>query len=188
MKDKMLSAMIKLVMCPGAPNLADPDEICVICPHCGKVDCEERLRAEGQELLQQAMLEKHRTTTKANKLTTFDLETRVTEIIHEIGVPAHIKGYKYLRDAVIRVVNSPDLVEAITKELYPQVAKEFSTTPSRVERAIRHAIEVAWDRGDLDTLQYWFGYTVSSTKGKPTNSEFVSLISDKIRLEMKRGE
>ncbi len=114
-----------------------------------------------------------------------DIEALVTGIIHEIGVPAHIKGYQYLREAIIIAVNDMDVINAITKVLYPQVAKTFQTTPSRVERAIRHAIEVAWDRGDLDTLQRFFGYTVSNTKGKPTNSEFIALIADKLQLELK---
>ena len=114
-----------------------------------------------------------------------DIESMVTGIIHEIGVPAHIKGYQYLREAIIIAVNDMDVINAITKVLYPQVAKTFGTTPSRVERAIRHAIEVAWDRGDLDTLQRFFGYTVSNTKGKPTNSEFIALIADKLQLQLK---
>lgn len=113
------------------------------------------------------------------------IESMVTSIIHEIGVPAHIKGYQYLREAIIIAVNDMDVINAITKVLYPQVAKAFQTTPSRVERAIRHAIEVAWDRGDLDTLQRFFGYTVSNTKGKPTNSEFIALIADKLQLQLK---
>ena len=115
------------------------------------------------------------------------IEALVTGIIHEIGVPAHIKGYQYLREAIIIAVNDMDVINAITKVLYPQVAKTFQTTPSRVERAIRHAIEVAWDRGDLDTLQRFFGYTVSNTKGKPTNSEFIALIADKLQLQLKSG-
>ena len=114
-----------------------------------------------------------------------NIETMVTNIIHEIGVPAHIKGYQYLREAIIIAVEDMDVINAITKILYPQVAKTFQTTPSRVERAIRHAIEVAWDRGDLDTLQRFFGYTVSNTKGKPTNSEFIALIADKLQLQMR---
>ena len=114
-----------------------------------------------------------------------NIESMVTSIIHEIGVPAHIKGYQYLREAIIIAVNDMDVINAITKVLYPQVAKTFQTTPSRVERAIRHAIEVAWDRGDLDTLQRFFGYTVSNTKGKPTNSEFIALIADKLQLQLK---
>ena len=116
------------------------------------------------------------------------IETLVTNIIHEIGVPAHIKGYQYLREAIIIAVNDMDVINAITKVLYPEVAKTFGTTPSRVERAIRHAIEVAWDRGDLDTLQKFFGYTVSNTKGKPTNSEFIALIADKLQLQLKAAD
>ena len=116
-----------------------------------------------------------------------NMESMVTSMIHEIGVPAHIKGYQYLREAIMIAVKDMDVINAITKVLYPQVAKTFSTTPSRVERAIRHAIEVAWDRGDLDTLQRFFGYTVSNTKGKPTNSEFIALIADKLQLQLKSG-
>ena len=115
-----------------------------------------------------------------------NIEAMVTSMIHEIGVPAHIKGYQYLREAIIIAVGDMDVINAITKVLYPQVAKTFATTPSRVERAIRHAIEVAWDRGDLETLQRFFGYTVSNTKGKPTNSEFIALIADKLQLQLKR--
>ena len=114
-----------------------------------------------------------------------NLESQVTAIIHEVGVPAHIKGYQYLREAIIIAVNDMDVINAVTKVLYPEVAKRFNTTPSRVERAIRHAIEVAWDRGDLETLQRFFGYTVSNAKGKPTNSEFIAMISDRIRLKLK---
>ena len=114
-----------------------------------------------------------------------NIEAMVTSMIHEIGVPAHIKGYQYLREAIIIAVNNMDVINAITKVLYPQVAKTFATTPSRVERAIRHAIEVAWDRGDLETLQRFFGYTVSNTKGKPTNSEFIALIADKLQLQLR---
>lgn len=116
------------------------------------------------------------------------IESMVTNIIHEIGVPAHIKGYQYLREAIIIAVGDMDVINAITKVLYPQVAKTFGTTPSRVERAIRHAIEVAWDRGDLDTLQRFFGYTVSNTKGKPTNSEFIALIADRLQLQLKSAD
>lgn len=114
-----------------------------------------------------------------------NLETRVTDMIHEIGIPAHIKGYHYLRDAIIMAVEDMDVLNAVTKILYPTVAKMHQTTASRVERAIRHAIEVAWSRGKLDTLDELFGYTVSNGKGKPTNSEFIALIADTIRLEYK---
>lgn len=116
-----------------------------------------------------------------------DIETMVTEIIHEIGIPAHIKGYQYLRHAIMMVVNDLDIINSITKELYPTVAKDFNTTSSRVERAIRHAIEVAWDRGDTDVLNSFFGYTIANSKGKPTNSEFIAMIADKLRLQLKNA-
>ncbi|NLD20253.1 MAG: sporulation transcription factor Spo0A [Clostridiales bacterium] len=111
------------------------------------------------------------------------LEIEITNIIHEIGVPAHIKGYHYLRDAIIMVVNDMELLGAVTKELYPAIAKANNTSPSRVERAIRHAIEVAWNRGKLETINALFGYTVQNDKGKPTNSEFIAIIADKLRIE-----
>ena len=119
---------------------------------------------------------------------TENLEAVVTEVIHEIGVPAHIKGYQYLREAIILTINDMDIINSVTKVLYPTVAKRFGTTPSRVERAIRHAIEVAWDRGDLETLQKFFGYTVSNVKGKPTNSEFIAMIADCLSLRRKVAE
>jgi two-component system response regulator (stage 0 sporulation protein A) len=111
-----------------------------------------------------------------------DLEQDVTDMIHEIGVPAHIKGYQYLREAIMMSVEDPSMISSITKILYPTIAKRFQTTPSRVERAIRHAIEVAWSRGRMETLDAMFGYTVDTGKGKPTNSEFIALIADRIRL------
>ena len=114
-----------------------------------------------------------------------NLEAEVTSIIHEVGVPAHIKGYQYLRDAIIMSVKDMDMLNSITKVLYPSIAKKHQTTSSRVERAIRHAIEVAWSRGKMDTIDELFGYTVSTGKGKPTNSEFIALITDRIRLQMK---
>ena len=113
------------------------------------------------------------------------LEIQVTEILHQIGVPAHIKGYHYLRDSIIMAIETPDIINAVTKQLYPGVAKRYNTTASRVERAIRHAIEVAWDRGDVDILNSYFGYTIHNTRGKPTNSEFIAMISDRLRLHMK---
>ncbi len=113
------------------------------------------------------------------------LEEMVTAIIHEVGVPAHIKGYQYVREAIMITVEDMEVINSVTKILYPEVAKRYHTTPSRVERAIRHAIEVAWDRGDIETLQRFFGYTVSNIKGKPTNSEFIAMISDRIRLRLK---
>ena len=122
-------------------------------------------------------------TNEAPKAATGNIETEITNIIHEIGVPAHIKGYLYLREAIKMVIDNVELLGAVTKELYPSIAKKFNTTPSRVERAIRHAIEVAWSRGKVDTINKLFGYTVHTTKGKPTNSEFIAMIADKLRLE-----
>ena len=114
-------------------------------------------------------------------------ELTVTEILHQIGVPAHIKGYQFLRDAILLTTADHGYINAVTKRLYPEIAKRNATTASRVERAIRHAIEVAWDRGDVDTLQEYFGFTVSGAKGKPTNSEFISMVADRLRLELKIG-
>ena len=114
------------------------------------------------------------------------LQRQVTAVIHEVGVPAHIKGYQYVREAIVIAVQDMEVINAVTKVLYPEVAKRYNTPPSRVERAVRHAIEVAWDRGDLETLQSYVGYTVSNTKGKPTNSELIAIIADKIRLEGKK--
>ena len=120
-----------------------------------------------------------------NKKDKENLEALVTNVIHEVGVPAHIKGYQYLREAIIMVVNNINMINQITKELYPEIAYKYNTTPSRVERAIRHAIEVAWGRGDQKMVESIFGYTVNAQKGKPTNSEFIAMIADKLRLEMK---
>lgn len=117
--------------------------------------------------------------------TTPDIEAQVTRIIHQIGVPAHIKGYQYLRTAILLTVKDSDVINSVTKVLYPSVAKKYSTTTSRVERAIRHAIEVAWDRGDVDTLNSYFGYTIQNNRGKPTNSEFIAMIADNLRLKYK---
>ena len=124
---------------------------------------------------------------KSNIATDLQLEMLITDIIHQIGVPAHIKVYNYLRDAIMMSVKNTEMINAITKILYPTVAKKNQTTSSRVERAIRHAIEVAWDRGDMDTLDSYFGYTIHNNRGKPTNSEFIAMISDKIRLNLKAG-
>ncbi len=114
-----------------------------------------------------------------------DLETQVTKIIHQIGVPAHIKGYQYLRTAIMLTIEDTDIINSVTKILYPSVAKKYQTTSSRVERAIRHAIEVAWDRGDVETLNSYFGYTIQNERGKPTNSEFIAMIADNLRLQNK---
>lgn len=113
-------------------------------------------------------------------------ELTVTEILHQIGVPAHIKGYQFLRDAILLTMDEPDYINAVTKRLYPEIAKKNGTTASRVERAICHAIEVAWDRGDVDTLNSYFGYTIHNLRGKPTNSEFIAMIADKMRLDKRQ--
>lgn len=117
--------------------------------------------------------------------TDVQLEIHITDIIHQIGVPAHIKGYHYLREGIMMTVKDSNMINSVTKILYPTIAKKYSTTSSRVERAIRHAIEVAWDRGDIDTLNAYFGFTIQNNCGKPTNSEFIAMISDKIRLNLR---
>ncbi|MBQ7736726.1 MAG: sporulation transcription factor Spo0A [Oscillospiraceae bacterium] len=155
---------------------------------CDPSELLERVRQFGREKTQPrpAML-KRDGGAPAQRTESSSLESVVTEIIHEIGVPAHIKGYQYLREAIILTINDMDAINAVTKVLYPEVARKFGTTPSRVERAIRHAIEVAWDRGDVETLQKFFGYTVSGIKGKPTNSEFIAMIADHLSLRQKQG-
>ncbi len=125
------------------------------------------------------------TATTPVESSTPDIETQVTKIIHQIGVPAHIKGYQYLRTAILLTIQDSDIINSVTKVLYPSVAKKYQTTTSRVERAIRHAIEVAWDRGDVDTLNSYFGYTIQNNRGKPTNSEFIAMIADNLRLKYK---
>lgn len=151
-----------------------------------------RIRQLKQEKLQktnintnQNLLSPQNQYTSPVPSTTYDLETKVTNILHEIGVPAHIRGYHYMREAIIMSVNDMDVLNYITKELYPSIAKKCNTTPSRVERAIRHAIEVAWNRGKIDAIDALFGYTINNHKGKPTNSEFIALIADRLRLEQK---
>lgn len=126
-----------------------------------------------------------KTTINSSRNSSTPLEVRVTNIIHDVGVPAHIKGYQYIREAILLSVQNEEIINAVTKTLYPTLAKKFNTTPSRVERAIRHAIEVAWNRGQIEMHDKIFGYTVNSNKGKPTNSEFIAMIADKLRLEDK---
>lgn len=137
------------------------------------------------EKLQRSLAACSRVGATAESAAMYDLETQVTQIIHQIGIPAHIKGYQYLRKAILLTVEDNGLLSSVTKTLYPTVARTFGTTASRVERAIRHAIEVAWDRGDIDVIHSYFGYTVQSSRGKPTNSEFIALIADKLRLQSK---
>ena len=153
-------------------------DYCVICP----CDYEGLLNK-----LQKALTKRYCTTGigSAQMVEMGDFEAQVTDMIHQIGVPAHIKGYQYLRRAIMMVIEDEDLINLVTKRLYPAVAQTYGTTASRVERAIRHAIEVAWDRGDIDTINSYFGYTIQSSRGKPTNSEFIALIADKLRLRAK---
>lgn len=174
MKDKRMEALIKLALCPGSPEESEP---CSQCTFRGNPEgCVKSLKGYCISLLSES--EKPDENRKKG-----DLTRRVTEVLHNLGVPAHIKGYNYLREAIICAVHDKTIIDGITKILYPQVAKTFNTTSSRVERAIRHAVEVAWDRGDMEVVQQHFGYTISPLKGKPTNSEFIALIADTIRLE-----
>ena len=155
--------------------LLKPVHIGSLCEH-----IEELLTARMEPALSPA-----HSNAESSEERTPDIETQVTKIIHQIGVPAHIKGYQYLRTAILMTVRDSDIINSVTKVLYPSVAKKYSTTTSRVERAIRHAIEVAWDRGDVDTLNSYFGYTVQNNRGKPTNSEFIAMIADNLRLRYK---
>ena len=152
-------------------------DLCLMKPFDGKSLCEHLRR----------LLEGRGTpaANAANAEAIPDIETQVTKIIHQIGVPAHIKGYQYLRTAILLTIQDSDIINSVTKVLYPSVAKKYQTTTSRVERAIRHAIEVAWDRGDVDTLNSYFGYTIQNNRGKPTNSEFIAMIADNLRLKYK---
>ena len=138
-----------------------------------KIETIERQRLDGEAQLPAAANGNH------------EIETQVTKIIHQIGIPAHIKGYQYLRTAIMMTISDNEIINSVTKVLYPSVAKKYQTTTSRVERAIRHAIEVAWDRGDIDTLNSYFGYTIQNSRGKPTNSEFIAMIADNLRLKYK---
>ena len=137
------------------------------------------------EHLRRLLATRGKASAQAAENSTPDIETQVTKIIHQIGVPAHIKGYQYLRTAILLTIQDSDIINSVTKVLYPSVAKKYQTTTSRVERAIRHAIEVAWDRGDVDTLNSYFGYTIQNNRGKPTNSEFIAMIADNLRLKYK---
>lgn len=184
-ESELLTALTKLALCPGT---CGADAYCQECSYASCTDCAAKLKREARMTLRSSTQSPTVATTASaspDLVHNYKLEVRVTDILHELGIPAHIKGYPYLRKAIALAVHDIDVINAMTKVLYPQVAKAFQTTPSRVERAIRHAIEVAWDRGDLDTLQRFFGYTISLTKGKPTNSEFIALIADKLILEQK---
>ena len=143
----------------------------------------KRIRQLKEQLILSSSKAVHSILTKGSS--SQNLEVKVTAILHEVGVPAHIRGYHYMREAILMATGTPEILNYITKELYPAIAKKANTTPSRVERAIRHAIEVAWSRGKVDVLDKLFGYTINTHKGKPTNSEFIALISDRLRLEIK---
>ena len=173
-KEVVLKALTGLLLCPGE---CGTDIYCGTCSykHYG-TGCHNVLKKEAKKFL----MESQDDTFSCNR----SVREYIVSILHEIGIPAHIKGYNYLIEALTLAVENQDILGAITKELYPQVAKVVGSTSSRVERAIRHAIEVAWDRGDIDILQSYFGNTVSLHKGKPTNSEFIALISEKIRMEI----
>lgn len=187
--DKMTNYLVHLTLCPG--DCQEGCKICRDCPSRGVRMCKRNLKERLQELYDsqlgtegtKAVSETGVVVSRASAV-----ETRITQIFREIGVPAHIKGYRYLRRAIELVIENPAYQDKITCMLYPDIAKEFDTTAFRVERAIRHAIEAAWNRGDLEVLKSWFGFTISGQKGKPTNSEFIACVSDELRLEMQRGE
>lgn len=170
MKDRLMSAVIRLALCPG--EFDESQEVCRLCPRRDQPGCAGILKNECMSILKD---HQHRSTS--------NLEVRVSNILHELGMPTHIKGYRYTRAAIVACVGEPEMLEYITGVLYPQVAEMFATTASRVERAIRHAIEVTWDRGDWEILEKYFGNTVSNVKGKPTNGEFISMIVEHLRLE-----
>lgn len=176
----VMKALVKLAMCPGDPTKCS---YVGVCPHShyGSI-CAEQLRRDYHDVLDDLDGSLDVIMHMPSKKEQHSLEQHVTDILHEIGVPANLIGYRYLRYAIILVVNDASYADMITKALYPTIAKKFDTTPSRVERALRHAIEVAWDRGDADVVNGYFGNTVSGMKGKPTNSEFIALIADNIRL------
>ena len=175
--DKLMEHVVHLVLCPGDYQVSCT--ACGTCPSRGVQNCKRDLKKRTMKVYHNEEVAVDRGC---------NLKARITQVMQEIGVPAHIKGYNYLRCAIELVVTNPAYLEQITFMLYPTVAREFDTIPSRVERAIRHAVEVAWDRGDLATLQKWFGNTVSSVKGKPTNSEFIARVADTLKLEMMREE
>lgn len=179
MNNRDVGTVLKLIMCPGVYNHTTPADICKTCQHRGKTNCPSHLRAEGIAIVQRCQEQSAESHAGATSL-----EIRVTKLLHELGVPAHIRGHNYLRDSIMLTVADPSVVNMITKELYPAVAKQHNSTPSRVERAIRHAIEVAWCRGNVEAIHRLFGYTVKDSKGKPTNSECIAMIADKLRLEI----
>ena len=171
------AAIIKEIMKLGAEYyLIKPFDFDILCERINQICANEEFTQQKEESTARVLF-------PHNEYTTIDLERRVTDISLEIGIPAHVKGYHYVRSAIILSVEQPDVINAVTKIIYPTIAKQYQTSSSRVERAIRHAIEVAWDRGNVDTLNSIFGYSISSNRGKPTNSEFIAMIADRLRLE-----
>lgn len=173
--DKMTNLLVQLALCPG--DYQESCDVCKRCPSRALRDCKCDLKKRTNNLYRAEL-------NRVEVVSPFNLNARITQVLKELGVPAHLKGYEYLKHALAMTCAEREYLEEITHRLYPDIAKQCNTTTSRVERAIRHAIETAWNRGDIDTLQSWFGCTISITKGKPTNSEFIARVSDSIRLEM----
>lgn len=174
--DKMTNLLVHLTMCPG--NYQSTCEICQDCPSCKVQNCKRDLKKKVMQLYRGESLDFE---------STYNLECRISEILKDLGVPAHLKGYNYLRSAIVVCVEDKSILDYITGRLYPKLAKYHDTTSPRIERAIRHAIEVAWNRGDLEVLKQYFGNTVSANKGKPTNSEFLACVATQLRLEVQRN-
>lgn len=183
MKDKMMSTVLRMVCCPGKYDEQTPEAACVGCPCAGDDRCREKLKAASLKYLQRYELS-HQSHEVPATTQTNALQGRITQVLHELGMPAHLRGHDQVRVALELAVHNPNMIHAMTKELYPTVARAFNTTPSHVERAIRHAVEVAWDRGEIEVLQKYFGGTISLVKGKPTNSEFIALVADLLRMEV----
>lgn len=175
--DKMMNMLVHLALCPG-----DYQKSCAVCQ-----DCPARTSQACRKDLKKRALNLYQNT-NASTQQPCNLRIRISQALGEIGVPASLKGYPFLQHAIELSVYNPKYLDCMTSMLYPEVAKNFDTTPSRVERAMRHAVEVAWERGDLDILQRWFGNSVSYVKGKPTNSEFIARVSDTLRLEMQKED
>lgn len=174
--DKMMNMLVHLTLCPG--DYQSTCGICQDCPSCSVKNCKRDLKKKVMQLYRGESLDFE---------STYNLERRITEVLKDLGVPTHLKGYNYLRSAIAMCVEDRDILDCITGRLYPEVAKCHGTTASRVERAVRHAIEAAWDRGDLDVLKQYFGNTISLSKGKATNSEFLSCVATQLRVEVHRN-
>lgn len=174
--DKMTNLLVHLAMCPG--NYQSTCEICHDCPSCSAQNCKRDLKKKVMQLYRGESLDFERT---------YNLERRITEVLKDLGVPTHLKGYDYLRSAIAMCVEDKYILDKITVHLYPELAKKYDTTASRIERAIRHAVEVAWSRGDLYVLNQYFGNTISLSKGKATNSEFLSCVAIQLRMEVQRN-